>query len=236
VEEIIMIEKCPYCHNKVDENTYFCKDCNKYFISEMIKKEKSSNEFDYKLWAIFGAMNYVSARQSLYNNESERLATYFMQQTIEIYLKSFILKYYIIYMKIKDKKYRYIGKYISESKVPIIKYNNKTLELKTHDIKKLLDCCREKDDIFRNDLFRELINAFQDFDTIRYPSRLYIDKQIIHPIDDFVKTVRNLIYPNIIDIISDLQSGGIADMEMRLENDLKRSFFHDNKQFAPRKH
>ncbi|MDD1744574.1 MAG: hypothetical protein LUQ20_02010, partial [Candidatus Methanoperedens sp.] len=117
-----------------------------------------------------------------------------------------------------------------------IKYNNKTLELKTHDIKKLLDCCREKDDIFRNDLFRELINAFQDFDTIRYPSRLYIDKQIIHPIDDFVKTVRNLIYPNIIDIISDLQSGGIADMEMRLENDLKRSFFHDNKQFAPRKH
>ncbi len=47
---------------------------------------------------------------------------------------------------------------------------------------------------------------------------------------------RHLIYPNIIDIISDLQSGGIADMEMRLENDLKRSFFHDNKQFAPRKH
>ncbi len=196
---MIMIERCPYCGKKVDENAYFCNNCNKYFISEMIKKEKSQNEFDCKLWSKFGAMNYVLARLSIYNNESERLATYFIQQAIEIYLKSFILKYYIVHMKIKNKKYKYNDKFISEFKVPIIKCNKKDVEFKTHDIKKHLDCCGKIDDIFKNDFFGDLTIAFQDFDTIRYPSRLYIDKQIIHPIDEFVKTMRNLIDPNIID-------------------------------------
>ncbi len=223
-----MIDYCPNpnCNNKVDEMDFFCKKCERYFISEMIKKDKSQNEFDYKLWYMIGARNYVLVRLSLYYNGLERHATYLMQQTIEIYLKSFILKHYNI-----DK---------CNPKKPIIHYNGKCVEFKTHNLEKILDCCREKDNKFKDDFFKELIKPFNDFDTIRYPSRLEMDEQIVHAIDYFVKAIRNLINSedsHIEDMINYLQSGGGADRSFNIDNDLKKSFFHfpKNKAFEERK-
>ncbi len=216
---------CPYpdCNNKVDQEDYFCEKCKRYFIKCMIKKDESRDEFDYKLWYMLGAFNYVLVRISLYY-QLERHATYLMQQTIEIYLKSYILKHYNI-----DK---------CNPKKPIIHYNGKCIEFRTHNLKRLLKCCQEKDNKFKDDFFKELIEPFNDFDTIRYPSKLKIDVQIVHTIDYFVKTIRNLINPkDSEDMISHLQSSGIADMSFNIDNDLKKSFFHfpKNKQFEERK-
>lgn len=200
---------------------------------DMLKMDiiDSSREFDPDLWLLHAVEDYVTARILILSG-MHRLGTYHMQQTVEKYMKAFILKQYGIDAKmIKGHKHNYI--------------KGEQIKFETHDLTKLLECCQKKDDFFKKDGVKTLINILIDFNEVRYPSTFTIDyttgePEIVFYLDYFVKEVRDLVNTNIEnDWIWKLQSlpsinlrefGFVAGEELK---DIGRFFFHGNNQFKP---
>ncbi|TFH46608.1 MAG: HEPN domain-containing protein [ANME-2 cluster archaeon] len=189
--------------------------------SEMLKMEKSNNEFKPHLWLRLADQDYVTTRLLIYY-DLERLATYHMQQAVEKYLKSFILKHYKTDNKNTEK--------------PIIKCcknnNGSEIEFRTHDLDKLLKCCQEKNDFFKDENVGEFIDILKKFDTIRYPNQLVIDNEILQYFDYFARKVRDIINIEIIDLINHLQIGPVINWGYGVtKNEYREIFFYRNKWF-----
>ncbi len=189
----------------------------------------SSREFDSDLWLFHASEDYVTTRILILSG-MHRLGSYHMQQTVEKYIKAFILKQYGIDTKIiKGRKYNFI--------------KGVQIKFETHNLTKLLEYCQKKDDFFKKDGVKTLINILVGFNEVRYPSEFTIDfttgePEIVFYLDYFVKKVRDLVNTNIKnDWIWKLQSlplinlgefGFFAGEELK---DIGKFFFHGNNQF-----
>lgn len=200
----------------------------------MVKLDKSIGESP-DLWLRLAAEDYVTTRVLILSG-LHRLGAYHMQQAVEKYLKAFILKHYEIDGKNKIKSCK-------DNKGKEVPFNK-------HYLDKLLYCCQQKDEFFKEEgvgtfidmLYSEKLEV--DFNNVRYNYQFTIDLTTKVPgtllyLDYFVKKVRELVNTNIGDVIDALQerpnlnlnelnfAGGMAF------KDLGKLFFEENDHFKP---
>lgn len=209
---------------------------DKLFVMKEKGKKKKGELNIYKdlynpdMWLMLAGEDYVLVRVSMHCR-FHRPAAYHIQQIVEKYLKAFIVKNY----QIGNDGF-------------IIDNDGSKIEFGIHNLEKLLECCQKKNQFFKEPGVKTLIDILykskkEDFNKIRYPSKLTIDystgePQILFYIDYFVKKVRDLVNPNINDPIYQLQLGPdvnfnefnfIAGQPLK---DLRKIFFDKNNYFS----
>ena len=169
----------------------------------------SGNQFDSDIWLRLADEDYIATRLLFYYG-LERIAAYHLQQAVEKYLKSFLLKYY-----------------------PKVKYTHNLDSLLKSCQEKERFFEKEHVKNFINLLYNTKNSNTNkvDFNEIRYPSLLAIDYDILHCMDYFAKKVRDLINSNIIDDLSYLLSGPVVNWPFSEGIELRSIFFYKNNYF-----
>ncbi|VVB84241.1 HEPN domain protein [uncultured archaeon] len=200
----------------------------------MAKLDKSIGK-SRDLWLRRAAEDYVTTRVLILSG-LHRLGAYHLQQTVEKYLKAFILKSYGLddqFIKgCKDNK-------------------RKKVKFATHHLDTLLYYCQQKDKFFKEDGVKTLVDILYsdkpnqpkvDFNQVRYDVQFTIDftnnfPPILTYLDYFVKNIRGFVNADIKDVIVELQERPginlrelhfLAGMELK---DLANFFFEENKAF-----
>lgn len=201
-----------------------------------IEKLDKKTGVDPDMWLRRAAEDYVTTRVLILSG-LHRLGVYHMQQTVEKYLKAFILKSYGLdgtcIKGCKDNK-------------------GKGVKFATHRLDTLLYYCQQKDKFFEEDGAKKLVNMLYsnkpgqpeiDANQVRYDVKLIIDfskdnfPQFLHYLDYFVKKTRELVNANIKDVTGDfLERPNINLRELHFYGgmelkDLGKFFFDNNNAF-----